>query len=78
MKYIIYIVVCSCIVGCGEKSAPDQCLRRDLFQQCLQSLPAGPSSTKYNDWDEVVEQCEQSAWMQSIRKLSSISDDCQP
>ena len=56
--------------GCGElkypKYAPDQKLRAELFQACLKALPAGPISTQYNDWDEVVAECSLSAYRQSL------------
>jgi len=42
----------------SEKTSMDQCLRATLFQQCLKALPAGPLATKYNDWDEVVKECQ--------------------
>lgn len=45
----------------------DQTMRADLFQKCLAALPAGPVSTEYNDWSEVVDSCESSAFHQSRR-----------
>lgn len=30
--------------------------------ECLRTAPAGPQSTKYNDWDEVVEACGSEAY----------------
>jgi hypothetical protein len=62
--------------GCTETTATDQCLRREIFFQCLNSLPAGPVATKYNDWDEVVSQCGSEAAFQSIRKKSQITAQC--
>lgn len=35
----------------------DQVNRRQFFKECMASLPVGPQSTQYNDWDEVVESC---------------------
>ena len=32
-------------------------LRIELFEKCMNLLPAGPQETKYNDWDEVVSAC---------------------
>lgn len=40
-------------------------LRAKLNQYCLQNLPAGPQSTRYNDWDEVVEACSSEAYYQA-------------
>lgn len=45
----------------------DQTLRSELFQKCMQILPAGPVKTHYNDWSEVVDSCEDSAYRQSRR-----------
>lgn len=58
-------------------SGPDQCLRAELFQQCLKNAPAGPAVTgKYNDWDEVVDSCEDAAYRQAWRPLSAIKPEC--
>lgn len=35
----------------------DQTLRQHLFLMCLEKAPAGPQSTRYNDWSEVVDEC---------------------
>ncbi len=34
---------------------------QELFLKCLESVPAGPTHTKYNDWDEIVESCRQTS-----------------
>lgn len=58
------------LTGCESpkypKYEPDQARRAELFQTCLKALPAGPISTQYNDWDEVVAQCSSSAYYQSL------------
>lgn len=58
------------LTGCGDlvkqpEYRVDQTKRIVLFQACLKLLPAGPISTQYNDWSEVVTQCENSAYYQS-------------
>ena len=45
----------------------DQSMRAELFKTCMQILPAGPVRTHYNDWSEVVDSCEDSAYYQSRR-----------
>jgi hypothetical protein len=60
----------------SEKASMDQCLRATLFQQCLKALPAGPLATKYNDWDEVVKECQIASQYQSHRKLKNIKEEC--
>ena len=78
MKPVLLIVALTSLIGCSSEVTwgPDQCLRADLFQQCLKSLPAGPGSTKYNDWDEVVKECEAAAYRQSLRNLIVIKPEC--
>lgn len=40
-------------------------LRVALSRDCMANLPAGPTSTHYTDWDEVVAQCDENAWYQA-------------
>lgn len=50
----------------------DTCVRNEIFQQCIQNLPKGPEVTKYNDWDEVVGECSESAYyISNEKKLGS-------
>jgi hypothetical protein len=72
---LILLVLSGCKVV-DELSGIDQCMRREIFQQCLKALPAGPQATKYNDWDEVVASCESAAYYQSKRKMSVIKEEC--
>ena len=62
--------------GCTESTGPDQCLRREIFMQCMKALPVGPQATKYNDWDEVVGKCESVAYYQSLKKKTQITAEC--
>lgn len=62
--------------GSPSHNATDQCLRVQLFQQCMASLPAGPVATQYNDWDEVVGKCDSVALGQSYRPTTSIKPEC--
>lgn len=79
MKYATLILAAILLVGCqsNELSVVDQCMRREIFQQCMKALPAGPQTTKYNDWGEVVSQCESVAYYQSLRKRKFIKPECQ-
>jgi len=81
MKIIIVFMASVFLSACdlGEVSRPDNCLRADLFKQCLAAVPKGPERIgNSNDWDEVVGACENAAYHQSLRKLSSIKKECQP
>jgi len=67
------------LAACTETSTitePDQCIRAEQFQQCLASVPAGPTSTQYNDWSEVVSECRNTAYYQSLRDPSAIKPEC--
>ena len=61
----------------GEVQVVDQCLRREITNECMKSLPAGPVATKYNDWDEVVSECRQNGYYMSIRKRKFVKPECQ-
>lgn len=55
----------------------DQCAMTVAFTQCLTSVPEGPERlTGPNDWDEVVEQCEDASWALSVRHSTSVSPEC--
>jgi hypothetical protein len=67
------------LVGCDDAhklASVDQCKRVELFQACLRLLPKGPDRTVYNDWDEVVSECESAAYYQSIRPYVAIKPEC--
>lgn len=78
------IAVLTVLAGCAQADKPeapkwatDQCQRREIFQQCLKLLPAGPVQSKYNDWDEVVEACSDVAYWQSrIQDASTVKKEC--
>lgn len=57
------------LAGCAQEESAIEAqrgvLRMRLNQFCLKNLPAGPKSTQYNDWDEVVEACSSTAYYQS-------------
>jgi hypothetical protein len=68
------------LAGCSAESMGreqiDQCIRWQLFQQCMAALPAGPQRTQYNDWDDVVSQCEDAATRASYRIPALIPAAC--
>ena len=59
-----------------DRAIQDMCLQREIFKECLESLPAGPISTHYNDWDEVVKECRKTAYSNSKRRESTIKNEC--
>lgn len=73
-------VAAALLTGCAQETIdpvrPDQCLRREMFKECMTLLPEGPRATEYNDWDEVVEACNGTAYYQSLRLNSTIKPEC--
>lgn len=68
------------LFGCGptDYSTSDECLRREIFQQCLASVPKGPQTTQENPWHKVIAECESAAYYQSQRLSSRIKPECRP
>jgi hypothetical protein len=68
MKKLLLVAALVVLAGCDvyvPDWQSDQKLRQQLFTQCLGNIPAGPSTAVYNDWAEVVQACEEAAYMQS-------------
>lgn len=61
----IFIICFLLMAGC-EHYEPDNEVRHKYFIECLEKAPAGPVSTKYNDWSEVVSECAQASYYQSM------------
>lgn len=67
------------LTGCDAPTdtvSTDQCMRNKIFMQCLRELPAGPTNTNFNDWSEVVDQCDTVAMYQSRRNSKWVSPSC--
>jgi hypothetical protein len=70
MKLIAAMLALFLLTGCfGSPKSPefatDQNVRRQVFKDCMASLPEGPRQTTYNDWDEVVKACAEAAYYQA-------------
>ena len=90
MKYIALLLTLT-LVACGKHSSEttayssdvddvivvDQCLRREIFNECMKNLPAGPVATHYNDWDEVVKECHSSAYYMAKRRRAFVKPECE-
>jgi len=74
MKKLILILTVLGILGCTPEPThrweTDQELRQELFFKCLEKIPKGPSYTKYNDWAEVIEECDSAAYHMAQKKVS--------
>lgn len=87
----ILLLVVMLLTACGQHSSErtayaadiddvivkDVCLQRETFNECMKALPAGPQSTKYNDWDEVVKECRTTAHYLSQRKRKFVKPECE-
>jgi hypothetical protein len=80
MKALLILLAITALTGCEQVQEPrvmrDQCMRQQIFLQCMAALPAGPQTTMYNDWDEVVSECESAAAYQSLRPTQHIKPEC--
>lgn len=81
MKHLLMVsALLLSLTGCGEVNpntiVTDQCARNQVFMQCMSVLPAGPVTTQYNDWDEVVTACDSVAYYQSLRKAAFVKSAC--
>lgn len=69
---ILIILLSILITGCKTCwYEPVQKERQRIFKECMQLLPNGPEKTHYNDWAEVVSECENAAYYQSQVKVCS-------
>lgn len=69
------------LVGCGNQDSStspnvDVCLQKVYFDDCMAALPAGPTSTNYNDWSEVVSACRDIAQSLAYRQNKDIKEEC--
>ena len=90
MKYIVLLLAFT-LTACGKHSSDttayasdpgdvivtNACMQRELFNECMKLLPAGPQATKYNDWDEVVSECRIGARYMSKRARKFVSPECE-
>lgn len=70
MRLAIIISVALLLSACDQPKYPlyetDQVKRAEIFQACLKAVPPGPARTTYNDWAEVVNECADAAYYQSM------------
>ena len=78
MVCIALVLIAMGLGGCNipPESRPDQCLRKKLFEACMRSLPPGPPSPHYNDWDDVINACSKYAAYASTRRPEAIKPEC--
>lgn len=74
----IALTLAGCETTSLEPSSPDQCLRAQLFHECLARVPKGPESTHYSGWEHVVDECQTASYYQSIRLRKAIPLECRP
>lgn len=63
-----YFAVVLLLVGCSQSHvqsgtpAERAAYRKAFFDDCMKALPTGPQVSHYSDWDEVVRECDQTAY----------------
>ncbi len=81
MKALILAAVTSALAGCAQSSdtrdtrpydpMARSIYRDQLFNDCMKALPAGPQSTRYNDWAEVVDECDSNSFYRANERYRS-------
>lgn len=78
MKTALVALIAVLLSACDSTPKPvspryesDQKLRAERFDACMKQLPIGPANVKYNDWAEVVSECESAAYWQSRRCVAN-------
>jgi hypothetical protein len=66
---LILLLAAACTEQPKEVWETNQPLRQKIFLECLRTVPPGPRATQYNDWDEVVEACDNTAYYQAQYKV---------
>lgn len=75
----VLVLAIGTMSGCDQLPPPtttNECAREQIFQACLKALPAGPASTHYNDWDDVVDSCESHAYYTAQQIRSTVPLQC--
>lgn len=78
IKLLVAFALSLSLYGCDNVpiSGIDQCIRAQLFKECLEKVPNGPDVVNFNDWSEVVSECESASQYQSVRLRTSIKQEC--
>lgn len=80
MNKLLILAACLFLSACEKpvivQTGYDNCQRERVFKECMASLPAGPVSTQYNDWDEVVDSCRNHAGNVSWKETELIKKEC--
>lgn len=73
---LLVLLVLSVTQACDSTVGTDQCLRRELFNECLQNIPVEPGSSRRADWAGVVQGCSDYSYLTAKRQYSSIPASC--
>ena len=83
MKAVWIMSLSLSLAGC--ESAPglsvqaDQCLRQQVFKECMSLTPAMPTvkvDQSTGDWAEIVQACSNHAYYTSKRQANQIKEEC--
>ena len=70
---LVALVAIALLTSCGFGDSftyeTDVEKREELFFRCLDNIPEGPVGTRYNDWDDVVEECGHQAYKMSTERV---------
>jgi len=71
----IVLLLTGCVASYDESTHADQCLRREIMMQCLAAVKNGAIAT-HKDLGPLVDECQSAAFYMSLRRGSSIKQEC--
>lgn len=74
VKKILILSLLTILVACS--TAQDQCLRRELFENCIKTTGDLSKNSVYFDLSEFVRACDTSSWNLSWRNKKMIKPEC--
>lgn len=66
---ILLILVCCAIISlcaCGELPQPNQKIRREVFNECLERAPKDKDLLNGSSWQDIINTCDNYAYNVSI------------
>lgn len=65
-KFIGVLLCCLILCACLDVPQPNQKVRREVFNECLERAPKDPKLLNGSSWKDVVNECGNQAYSISI------------
>jgi hypothetical protein len=73
---VLALIMAGCETPVANPWVVDECLNREIYRECMALLPKGPDKTVYNDWDDVIDECNDRAYYRSQKRASQVKPEC--